>query len=203
MTTINYPGPHQVRLFYTVTFAAQGGAIQHVMRLNCELDGVPDVGDPFSGITCKQRVGAGDTLDNVVDGLVNVIEDVFNSANTTFDFAELWKYTVDTFDADYVSSYSIGTPGVDAVVGPTAGQSIFFFRTLGGGKFFLHLMEGSIPIGTPVEYGSLGADEQAIADYFTDDLYSFFWGRDNTYPHICIRRSPGVNEKLFRTRFRP
>lgn len=199
---LNYPGPYQLRVFYTCTVAGTG-TIQHSLRLNCDLDGTPGVGDPFSGITCKQRVGAGDTLDNVVDGLINVIEDVYNDANADFDYAELWKYEALSFDASYVSTYAIGTPGVD--VGPVipAGQSIFTFRTLGGGQFNLHLMESIIYMAPPTEYADLGVDETAIADYFTADAHSFFWGRDNTYPSICLRRNPGQNEALFRKRYRP
>lgn len=198
---LNYPGPYQVRVFYT-TDVAPGGPIVHQMRLNCDIDGAPVTGTPFTEIGCNKRLGEPVLLHTVMTQLMDRLEDIYSAADTVINYAELWKYGVASFDAVYISTYDLSTPGVDLSDAVPCSQSYFTFRTFGGGAFKLSLMETVIPSETPVAYGDLGVDETAIADFFTGDSTSYFWARDNTYPHVCLRRNASQNEATFRQRFR-
>lgn len=199
--TLNYPGPYQVRVFYT-TDATPGGPIVHQMRLNCDLAGAPVVGDPFTDILCNKRLGEPVLLHTIMTQLMDRIEDIMSAADTVFNYAELWKYGDLSFDAVYISTYDLSTPGVDVLPAIPCAQSYYTFRTFGGGIFKLSLMETIHVAEQPKPYGDFGVDETAIADFFTGDSTSYFWARDNSYPHVCLRRNASQNEATFRKRFR-
>jgi len=46
--TIHYPGPYEIRLFYTITGGT--GVIQHEARYNLRVAGDPEPGTPFADI---------------------------------------------------------------------------------------------------------------------------------------------------------
>lgn len=198
---INYPGPYELRINYE-TDGTPGGVYEHQLRLSCILASDPTPGDLFADIDIVPRVAASTNLASVTDELIILLKPFFSAADATFVNAELWKYAALSFDASYISSYAIAVAGTAGTSTTPGQQTIFSFRTFGGGKFFVHLLE---TVGVPAvseNYADMDAAEKALADWFTDDADSWFVARDNTYPLLVLKLHPGQNEALFKKRFR-
>lgn len=173
-----------------------------MQRLNCDVDGSPAPGDPFSGIDVLRRDGTPFALDSEVDDWVDLIKLLFNSgAGNTIDYAELWKFTPGTFDAAFVSTYPIAVAGTSGSGTVPAGQVIVTFRSQLGGVMKLNFMETVIAQTTPDTLPFANAGLDAIADAVVAGTVPWM-ARDNGYPFACIAAYPGVNEALFKRRYR-
>jgi len=192
---LNYPGPYEVRLFMTTD------SLVHQMRLNVALSADPDIGETFDNILAYDRVATPRVLESQIDSLLAVLRPQFSAADTTFDYAELWKYEDLSFDAEYRGSHTIALAGTSGSSHEPASQLIFTFRTGEGGIMRVNCMEHASVNNARVPYASLGAVAKAIADEITDDE-SVWLARDTSFPKICIAGSFGQNEALFRRRFR-
>lgn len=200
--TINFPGPYEVRLFYTTNAATP--ALTHQARYNVILDGVPDVGDPFSSILAVRRDGSPFPLDGEVDDWVTLCKGLYSSAGgaASIDYAELWKYTAGTFDASYVSTYSIAQTGSSASPLVAGQETIVTFRTTLGGIMKIYWLETII---STVSVDTLPFSNTTL-DTMADQLIAgtFPWiGRDGGYPIAAIAAYPGQSEALFKKRNRP
>lgn len=198
---LNYPGPYQLRIYYTVG-SAPVLPLKHVIQFNVDLDDPPVLGDAFADMDCKARAVASHPLDLVVDELVAALVAVYAVADANFDYAELWSVEPLSFNMTYVSSYVIDEPGTDIGDTVPSGQTIFTYRTYEGGIMKVSLMETTGAAGPTVAYSDLSADWKAIADKFTGDADSFYLARDTSYPFLCLAIHPGTNEALFKARFR-
>lgn len=196
----NFPGPYELRIFYTVT-TSPGDAIQHQLRINVDCDPAPDPGDTFNTIQVKLAGGSTTGLHNTTLAIVNLVEDFYNGTDATFDYAELWLYEAASFEAAYISTYAIGLPGTSAEDTFPASQTIWTFRTVGGGILKVSLMDNVSAPYVPVAYADLNAVNKALVDYVVDDTLSPFLGRDNTRPLAFLRQFAGQNEHLFKTRY--
>jgi hypothetical protein len=192
---INYPGPYEVRIFYTVT------SFVHVQKLNVRLETDPTPGDDFSTINALRRDDAPYALDSEVDDWVVLMKAIYNTVSTTIDYAELWKYTPGTFDASFVSTYPIAVAGTSGTTTNAAGQYIITFRTTEGGIMKLSFMESIMALAArdTLPLGNAGAD--AIADAVVAGT-SPWLARDTSYPFSCIAAYAGQNEALFKKRYR-
>ena len=197
---VNYPGPYEVRIFYTVD-TTPGGPRQHQCRFSCTLVGTPSPGDPFNTIDVFLSGGTSAALHTTTLAVVNVLEDLFNSTDATFDYAELWKYESGTFNADFVSSYTIGSAGTSASATVPCSESIFTFRSTNGGVAKLVLLDTVGAPNQPAAYADLNAINKAIVDYWMSATLSPVKARDNGTPFSFIRLFPGQNEALFKDRY--
>jgi len=198
---INFPGPYEVRLYYSTSYSI-GGVIQHSQRLNCIVDGTPAPGTAFADVDVLRRDGSPFALDSEVDDWVAAMQGFYsNGAGNSFDYAELWKYEPESFDASFVSAYSIALPGTSATVINQAGQAIVTFRTIGGGVMKLSFMETVLGTGSRDTLPFANAAMDALADSVVAGTFPWI-GRDGTYPFACIALFPGANEALFKRRFR-
>ena len=197
---INYPGPYELRFFYSVD-ATPGDVLQHQFRFSCELDGDPDPGAVFSTIDIVLSGGSTAALHTTCLAVINVVEDLYNSTDATFDYVELWKYEEGTFNAEYVSSYDIGTAGTSASATVACSESIFTFRTTEGGIWKLVLLDNVGTPNVPAAYADLNAVNQAIVDYFKHATTSPARGRDGGSPFAFLKLFPGQSEALFKQRF--
>lgn len=199
---LNFPGPYEVRLFYTTSPAGFTG-IQHVAKYNIALDADPPVGEDFANINARMRNTGTIALDTWVDSWVALLLQLVSSAGgNTIDLAELWKYTPGTFDASYVASYSIALAGLSGAPPVPAGQAIQTYRTQEGGIMKLSFMETGLvtavrdaPPFTPV--ASENIRQAVIADT------NCWLARDTSYPIAAIGNFVGQNEALFKRRYRP
>ncbi len=201
---LNYPGPYEVRIFYTVTVGSV--ALEHTQRLNCNVSPHADPGEEFNDITVVTRGplggGAGfSTLKSAVDDYVALMRGIYNTTTANIDRAELWRYTPGTFEAAFVSAYNIDLPGTIASATVQAGEAILTFRTIEGGIMKLAYEESYLPPGGAQSLGVVTGPAAAIRDYV---LGSSNWilARDTSYPFAGYRYNPGQNEAIFKKRFR-
>lgn len=199
---LNFPGPYELRIFYSV---AIGGfaTLPHVARYNLRVDGNPAPGTAFADIDALRRDDSPFPLDSETDDWVDLIKGLWNSsAGNSIDYAELWKYTPESFDATFISTYPIAVTPTSAQANANAGQVIVTFRTSGGGVMKLNFMETILAAALPDTLPFANATLDAIADAVVAGT-SPWLGRDGTYPFACIAAYAGQSEAIFKKRFRP
>ena len=197
----NYPGPYEVRFFYTVD-ATPGGPREHQMRLSCQLEADPEPGTLFADIDLTPRVAAAKALSLVAVEMANKIAPMFNSTDASIDRAELWKYTPLTFQADFISAHDLSIAGTSTDPTVPAGQLIATYRTFEGGVFKWTLMETAQTPGVKIAQAALTGDFLALATFFTNPTYSYWLARDTSYPLAGLGWFPGQNEHTFKDRYR-
>lgn len=201
--TLNFPGPYEIRLFYTTTVSSV--ALSHVAHYSLDLVTPPNTGDAFTTIIPKTRAfPAGSlTLDQLITTFVDYMKVFYSSGGgNTIDRAELWKYTEGTFDGSFVSAKTLGVAGTSGSAVASAGQSIVTMRTGSGGIFKYSFMESVISAGV-TDTGTISNTglENMVADLEAGNPP--WLGRDGSYPFVRIAHYPGQNEKLFKLRNRP
>lgn len=201
-TTKNFPGPYQCRFRYTGNYASV--TLNHLMQLNCAVDGSPSPGTAFSAINLVGSTGGLSALDTEVDALWTIMAPMFNSGSTAFGLVELWKFEAGTEQADFVSSYQTAvTPSSGTAIYP-ASENIYTFRTTEGGLMKVYTEETIYTPATPKGYAALTGDQQNFVDNFASGVAATFWlGKDTSYPFNFIQLLSGQNEAVFKKRYRP
>jgi hypothetical protein len=198
--TLNFPGPYEVRMFYTIPISGFT-PLTHVARYNVRIDGNPDPGTAFADIDVLRRDDSPFALDGEIDDWVTMIKGLWSSTSSpSIDYAELWKYTPESFDASFVSTYPIAVTTTSASPNVVSGQSIVTFRTMGGGIMKLNFMETIILPTFPDTLPFSNATLDAIADAVVAGTVPWL-ARDTTYPFACIAAYTGTNEALFKKRY--
>lgn len=199
--TINYPGPFEIRLFYTTTPSGKP-AYQHQAKYNCLMDGTPTPGGAFSGMNILTRSGLTAVLSTAIDAWVTLIKPGFsNTGGNTIDFAELWEYEPNSFNASFISSYSIAVAGT-GVANPVAGSEVIItYRTGGGGVMKQYFMESITGHGDTDSPPFASATWEGVRN-FTIGTTNWQIGRDGNWPFTAINLYPGQSEKLFKLRYR-
>lgn len=196
---INYPGPYEVRIFYTTTVSSV--VLTHTQRLNIALIEPVVPGTAFNLIGTVSADATPDSLNTIIDEWVAILRPLLSSSGSSVVYAELWKYTPGTFEAEFVSSYDINLAGSNAGTTTLASQSIWTFRTAEGGILKINLIEGVVSQGAKTLYAAQGAASKALVDYVlrSDRVWL---GRDTSYPFSHIAQFPGQNEAVFKRRLR-
>jgi len=193
--TLNYPGPYQIELVYTV------GGLTHRQRINCDCEEYwYTPGTPFSSIRIIRKDASLDYADDVVDEYINVIKELCAS-DLTWVSAELFKVAANSFDKTWISSYAIGVAGTGTSSYVPAGELIFTFRTEEGGTMKMTLEEGNRASGVSIPAGSLTGTEAAFVAYVVA-ADTWILARDTSYPIAALWLHPGQNEATFKKRFR-
>lgn len=198
---INYPGPYEVRLYYSTSVSSL--VLQHSARYNVYVDGTPAPGTPFSDINVLRRDNSPFALDGEVDDWVALMKDLYNSTAgiATIDYAELWKYEPESFDASFISTYPINVAGGSATALSPYSQVIVTFRSAEGGVMKLNFMETIIAAGARDTLPFSNTTLDAMADAVVAGTVPWV-ARDGGYPFACIASYPGQNEALFKRRLR-
>lgn len=199
----NFPGPYTCRFYYT-TSVAGANPLQHKMELSLNLDGDPDPGDLFPSIgAIPSGGGAAIALDVVVDAWAAAAAAFYsNTAGNSWDSVELWRYVSQSFDATFISAYTLGENGTSASATSEAAQSIVTFRSTFGSNFRLAFMESVIVPGSidtrPFTNAAL---DDLVDDVLLGSVYPWV-ARDNGWPFAVLRHFPGQNEALWKRRRR-
>lgn len=191
---LNFPGPYEVRLFYTMN------VLIHEQRLNVRMEGTPVPGDGFDGMNSLRRDDTPELLSDKVDDWVALLRPLAIPTGNTINYAELWKYTPLSFEASYISTYDINLAFTGGGNEQKAGQAIYVFRTTEGGIMKINLMEGNRALGNPLTYAGCSADEQALIDAVVGGTVPWL-ARDTSYPIAFKNLYPGQNEAVFKKRF--
>lgn len=192
--TLHFPGPYEVELFYTET------NITHKMRLNCNLLVEGDAGDPFSSFDVEIRNGAGIDLDVAVLAWVNLIRTLFN-ASTNFTIANLYKFTPDSFEKTFLSTFNVNLLGSAAGAAVLMQQSTLTFTTNLGGNVRVELLESAQGGNLRIPIRDAAATVRAVADFLVSPT-NWVLARDGGYPTGQLNWSNGRNDALENQRFR-
>jgi len=193
---INFPGPLELRIFYTTD---ENSVINdHVLRhsLAAATAGEGDPGDPFSAWTIQLRGGTTTPLDDWTDALMILIDDFYASA-VDFTHAELWKYQPSSFDATYQATYALGLSGTSGGATVDASQGIITFRTAVGGVAKIDLRGISLGAGPKQSFPTAAAIVNALASFLSGSLSAMI-GRDGGFLVAPIFWLPGQNERAWK-----
>ena len=193
------PGPHQIRIFYTTN--AGGLVREHVMALNCTVTSDDTPGQAFAAYDIARRSGVDLAANTIVEDWVNLIRPLWPNTDT-ITRAELWKYNPGTNDAFFLSVYDISDAGSAGAANVNDSETIITFRTLGGGSMRLHFYETILGSGLTDASPFTNAVFEAIRA-FVVSTNNWILARDDTYPFTALALHPGINERLFKDRFRP
>lgn len=192
----NYSGPYQLRFNY------QPLEVSRQFRIHMDVQTPPIAGQSFNTIEYKTRDGFGTNLQSWVDNLLSDIAVGFNSGTTTFGQVELWKYTPNTEQAQFVSSYVPTQAGTSPGANLANNQVTFTFRTLEGGIAKLVLLDTAFGFD----------DEQLLYPTGISGLDNIFdqlsagdspmLGKDTSPAFAPYQVSQGQNELLWRNRKR-
>jgi len=193
--TLNFPGPQEVRVHYTVS------GLTHVCRLNCVVQSILDPGLPFSSWAVQAKNESYVALDCAVDAFVTAFAALLNPTYATIDYAELWNYQFQSYVSRFYATYDIGEVGTSAFDWVPASELIFTFRTGAGGVQKVHVEDSCYAGGSSVRYADLTGPQATFANYMLSAT-SPWKSRDDSYPDTCIAFHPGQNEKTFKRRYR-
>jgi hypothetical protein len=193
---LNFPGPYQVRLNYTVD------GRKHQQRLNVDETSGAVSGLPFASYDLATFGAADVDLQVAVDNWISLIDNIFNTAATAFIDAELWKFTPGGNDAVFWASYTIGETGAGGGAAITDGQARMSFISQEGGTMFLDFMESTEGPAPTDSFPFPDASVDAIAD-FVIGATNWILAKDTSYPVAARFWNPGINEALFKKTNRP
>lgn len=196
---INYPGPYELRFFYSITISSV--VLNHVHRVNVNISGDPEPPVDFADIDILGVPGGLVSLDTVVDAYVTLLRELTSAANS-FSHVELWRYDTGTFDSQFISTYTLGLVGTNVTAVVSAGQLIHTYRTAEGGIMRWTFMEPNVAQDVSRGYATMSAREQDIAD-FVLGTNRYFYARDTSLPVAFIKSHPGQSEVIFKRRYRP
>lgn len=202
MTALNYPGPQQIRLFYTTT-PLTFQPMQHVAKYNIQVSAGSVVpGTLFAALTVALRGGGSLALNTYIDNWVALFRPLLSSnANNTVDYAELWQYEPLSFNGSFVSAYAINLAGTTAIAAVPSGQCIITYRTIEGGIMKQEFMETTLG-GSATDTPPFADARYEAIQVFTSGLTNGWLGADTSYPFATRALFPGSNEALFKKRFR-
>lgn len=194
----NFPGPHQFRFFYAVTL--DGLVRNHQQNLNCEVVGDDTPGQPMTDYMVARR-GLGDEQANVcISNWAELLQAAYGNT-MTLNRAELWRYDAGTNNAAFMSTTSLAMVGESIAANVPDGEVIHTYRTIGGGSLRLHFMETAHAAGLSDSSPFTNVAHEAIRA-FVVGTGNFILARDNTYPFAAMSLHPGINERLFKDRYR-
>jgi len=196
--TINYPGPWEIRINYTTVHSGKVWPHQH--RLSIAMSGEGDFGDPFSAWTYLARDASSDGMDQWLADYIGVADYQFHT-DTDFTTAELWKYAVGTFNADFYAVEVIGANGTSAVATVPDAQTIYTIRTTAGGVVKSDWRDTVFTPATYESYPFAITDKNSYIE-FLSNAQSPVIGRDNSYAFAPLKFLPGGNERYFKKRLR-
>lgn len=198
---LNFPGPYELRFRYSVTSGSL--LLNHQHRINTVLTADPTPGDAFSTMTVLTPDLTPIALNTAVDNYVALLDDFYKSTDAIFNSVELWRYTLGTFEANFISVYDLGVAGASASTTVSCQESRFTFRTNEGGTMMIVLAETVFSDkSAPIGYAALNTQEKALVDFVLNPAASFLWARDTSRPASFNQLFRGTNEATFKRRFR-
>lgn len=196
---INFPGPYEVRINYSVPVG--GTTLIHQHRFSLEMSVTAEPGAEFSEFIPLGRQGAyPEDLEVYVGDYVGVMQPMFSTA-TDFNDAELWEYEPESFNAAFRSVLLLGLNGTSGSAGVQDGQTIITFRgTLGGP---LKMDFRNAVFGQNI-FQTFPTSETPINTYagFVTIANTPIRARDGGFAFSPLKFLPGANEAMTKKRLR-
>jgi len=195
----NYPGPYELRLFYTTNEPVV--IADHVLRLSFRVAGDPEPGTPFDAIQTLNKSGSpSNPVSAVLLDLLTFVRPFYLPA-VDFVRAEVWKYPPQSFDALFISAQNVGTGGNGTGTTTIAGQLIFTFRTSLGGVMKVDLRGTTVTPREKLSFPTAFSSFNNLAGYFLAAGTPFI-GRDNGVPIAPMFALAGQNERAWKRVYR-
>jgi hypothetical protein len=195
----NFPGPGELRIFYTVTVSGQ--VFAHVHRLSFFPAGTSWVpGSAFGDLSVTRKDGSPTSL---IVWTTTYLTHIRNQLHTSVDIThmEAWLYEPNSFDSQFISAEPLGVNGANASPAQPASQTIVTLRTDQGGITKLDLRTTSRAPGPaqgfPTSVAAINDWANYVAQPFNPSNRVVI-GRDNGYAFVPVRYLPGQNEKAWR-----
>lgn len=191
---VNYPGTYEIELAYT------SDAVEHKLRLNCELTSDPTLGDDFSTWSFVTKSAGSIQGDTGVDAFLAVFRPLKHSDVDIIN-ATLWKYQVGTFAKDFKGVYDINLAGTSGSDARRAFEDIYTFRSTNGGILKIHDLDCANSDYLQEPYASMTTVQKDFVDYVLSST-SWLIARDDGYPYSFLKVSNGLNNALERRYYR-
>lgn len=196
----NYPGPFELRIYYQT---AQGAASTNSQfRVSLDLASDPGPGLNFDDYAVKRRDLSSEDLGTLTDELVTILRPFFNSASASLINAELWKYEVGTYNAQFYASYTLGLAGTSGSSTQAWNQVVITFRSTSGGSARLTLMQ-TVKVTNVTDPYPFADTQAADLAAWAVGAQSWVLARDGGYLHSPKNYMSGQNEHLFKVTNRP
>lgn len=192
--TLNFPGPYQVDIHYTVD------DLEHVQKLSLDLAADPTPGDTFDTIQAVTRAGGNVDLDDAIDAWETILLPRFSS-DCQFTSCELFKCNNDNFNRIWLSSYSMSGVGTHVSAYAPANEVVHTYRTQEGGIMKVTWEECPLSFFAKAPLGSASSYEATIRDFILSTS-NWILARDTSYPIAALNLLYGQNEVIFRKRYR-
>lgn len=194
----NYPGPWEMRIFYTCV--AGGNTYSHVSRHNLDVDTPPDAGSDLEDYDLISRQGLFYNGLSWANGLVGQMVAQLNE-NSSVDRVELWKYETGTYNAAFQTVQALNAAGTSVSDAVELSQTIWSFRTQNGGHAYFEILDSIHVPGIKQAREATAAGTQAVFDVITN-LNSPMIGRDGGYCFAPLWWLPGTSEHSFKKKYR-
>lgn len=194
----NFPGPEEIRIFYQCV--QNSISYPHVHRFSVDVAGDVAPGEAMSDYPLNLKGGTTQAADAFIDDYVDLIADLFRT-DTDFIYAELWRYTPETFDSFFLSAYTIGQVGANAGATIADQQSILTFRSANGGGARLDFRHTVNAEQITRSFPTPNTTINTLAAFVVSDL-SPIKARDNGFLIAPIHWLSGLNERLSKKRLR-
>lgn len=192
----NYPGPFELRFNYDCTINSIN--YEHQFRLSLDLTVEGDPGDDFDQFSSTDRDGGSTALDTLAESvLAEVVELYHTTAN--FTSVELWEYVTGTFNANYITQYTVVTNGAGLNAGACQSyrQDVLSFRTTNGGVAKADFRHSSSTSAARNVFPTSSSEWNAVMSVLSSAQTPFI-GRDNGYIFAPLAWLGGQNEKMFK-----
>ena len=196
---VNYPGPYELRIFYSWTYG--GLYFNSVLRHSLDMETPANPGDAFTEWVVADQAPPGYALDIWVDNLVAALQPLFHTS-TNFNRAELWYYPGGTYNAQFQSTYTLGVAGTSSSSTKRANQVIITFRSVGGGSARLTLGGTVNDVNITDPYPFAVSDANNLAELFVSAASPVI-ARDGTSLFTPLNYMAGENEAYFKKQYRP
>lgn len=196
---INYPGPYEVRVNYSVPVG--GTTLIHQHRFSLEMSVVADPGADFSEFTPLGRQGAyADDLEVYVGDYLAEVQ-AFYPTTADFNDAELWEYEPGSFNAAFRSVLTLGLNGTHGSPGAQDAQAIISFRGTLGGPLKMDFRNSIYPQGIFQTFPTSESEVNSYAGFVTT-VNTPIRARDGGFAFSPLKFLPGVNEAMTKKRLR-
>lgn len=198
--TANFPGPDLVELLYSVQPSGFAN-ITHRANLNCELAQDYAPGTAVTAMNVLLRSGSTSPLNSALSNWAALMDNVYNSSEATIIGANIWRYTPQSYERTFISSYSLGVNGASGTSTNVAWQNTLTFKTQEGGEMRLVFLESVSGLRGVDNFPFVDASFDAIAD-FVISANNWILGKDTSYPIAAFNHLGGENERVFKKRYR-
>jgi hypothetical protein len=154
--------------------------------------------DPVPGFEpeFQNHAGLGVFASVAIPDWVNQIK-VFFNGGTQFGLAEVYAVDAVTLERTFIWGMNVNISGSNVAANVPLSEAVMSFKTVGGGKFKVYLMEGTALTNTRLSFGEFDTVLTNFAEFVTGPDCCVY-GQDNTAPFIALFWTTKTSDPLRR-----